>query len=101
MENHENCCPSEEDESRAFAESMAGWILAAAEALADDLDRQDTAVFILVSYLMRHLEDLRKKLGHDPEAQRRYCLRALSNNRRRHNRGNRTIGANSPGFIVV
>jgi DNA-directed RNA polymerase specialized sigma24 family protein len=90
MENHENCYHPGEDESRAFAESMAIWILAAAEALADDLDRQDTAIFILVSYLMRHLEDLREKLGRDPEAQRRYCFGALWNNRRQHNRAEAT-----------
>jgi predicted DNA-binding protein (UPF0251 family) len=85
MADHGNCWQPGEDESRAFAESMAIWILAAAEALADNLDRQDTAVFILVSYLMRHLEDLRERLGRDPEAQRRYCFGALLNNRRQHN----------------
>ena len=90
MADHENCCHSGEDESRAFAESMAVWILAAAERLADDLDQQDTAEFILVSYLMRHLEKLREKLGHDPEAQRRYCFKALVNNRRQHNRAEAT-----------
>ena len=90
MENHENFCHPGEDESRAFAESMAVWILAAAKTLADDLDRQDTAVFILVSYLMRHLEDLQEKLGRDPEGQRLYCFGALWNNRRQHDRAEAT-----------